>query len=128
MFFPATAEISAYLLPGTLILKLPVLDAAVLGCVMAAVSPAVVVPRMLKLKETGYGADKGIPDMIMTGASADDVFVIVLFTSLTTMATGGTFSRRSGKAKLEKCINKKTPFTHSAHSVFFYLTRYKLCA
>lgn len=47
---------------------------------------------MLKLKETGYGADKGIPDMIMTGASADDVFVIVLFTSLTTMATGGTFS------------------------------------
>ena len=91
-FVPATAEISAYLLPGTLILKLPVLDAAVLGCVMAAVSPAVVVPRMLKLKETGYGADKGIPDMIMTGASADDVFVIVLFTSLTTMATGGTFS------------------------------------
>ncbi len=76
-----------------MILKLPVLDAAVLGCVMAAVSPAVVVPRMLKLKETGYGADKGIPDMIMTGASADDVFVIVLFASLTTMATGGTFSR-----------------------------------
>lgn len=93
MFFPATAETSAYLLLGTLILKVPVLDAAVLGCVMAAVSPAVVVPRMLKLKETGYGADKGIPDMIMTGASADDVFVIVLFTSLTTMATGGTFSR-----------------------------------
>ena len=91
-FVPATAEISAYLLLGTLILKLPVLDAAVLGCVMAAVSPAVVVPRMLKLKEAGYGADKGIPDMIMTGASADDVFVIVLFTSLTTMATGGTFS------------------------------------
>lgn len=48
--------------------------------------------RMLKLKETGYGTDKGIPDMIMTGASADDVFVIVLFTSLTAMATGGTFS------------------------------------
>ena len=47
---------------------------------------------MLRLKETGYGTDKGIPDMIMTGASADDVFVIVLFTSLTAMATGGTFS------------------------------------
>lgn len=91
-FIPATAEILGYLLLGTLILRLSALDAAILGCVMAAVSPAVVVPRMLKLKETGYGTDKGIPDMIMTGASADDVFVIVLFTSLTTMATGGAFS------------------------------------
>ena len=91
-FIPATAEILGYLLLGTLILKLPSLDAAILGCVMAAVSPAVVVPRMLKLKENGYGTDKGIPDMIMTGASADDVFVIVLFTSLTTMAAGGAFS------------------------------------
>lgn len=91
-FVPATAEILGYTLLGTLILKLSVLDAAILGCVRAAVSPAVVVPRMLKLKETGYGTDKGIPDMIMTGASADDVFVIVLFTSLTAMATGGTFS------------------------------------
>lgn len=91
-FIPATAEILGYLLLGTFILKLPVLDAAILGCVMAAISPAVVVPRMLKLKETGYGTDKGIPDMIMTGASADDVFVIVLFTSLTTIASGGEFS------------------------------------
>ena len=91
-FLPATAEIGGYLLLGTLLLELPVLDAAILGCVMAAVSPAVVVPRMLRLKETGYGTDKGIPDMIMTGASADDVFVIVLFTSLTGMATGGAFS------------------------------------
>lgn len=91
-FVPATAEISGYIFLGTLILKLTLLDAAILGCVMAAVSPAVIVPRMLKLKETGYGTDKGIPDMIMTGASADDVFVIVLFSSLTTMATGGTFS------------------------------------
>lgn len=91
-FVPATAEIAGYLLLGTLLLGLPLLDAAILGCVMAAVSPAVVVPRMLRLKETGYGTDKGIPDMIMTGASADDVFVIVLFTSLTGMATGGAFS------------------------------------
>ena len=57
-------------------------NAAVMGCVMAAVSPAVIVPRMLKLKEEGYGTDKGIPQMIMAGASADDIFVIVLFTSL----------------------------------------------
>lgn len=92
-FVPAAAEIAAYILLGQLILKMSVTDAAILGCVMAAVSPAVVVPRMLRLKETGYGTDKGIPDMIMTGASADDIFVIVLFTSLTTMATDGTFSR-----------------------------------
>ncbi len=92
-FVPAAAEIAAYILLGQLILKMSVTDAAILGCVMAAVSPAVVVPLMLKLKETGYGTDKGIPDMIMTGASADDIFVIVLFTSLTTMATDGTFSR-----------------------------------
>lgn len=91
-FVPASIEILAYLLLGTLILRLDALSAAILGCVMAAVSPAVVVPRMLKLKETGYGTDKGIPDMIMTGASADDVYVIVLFTSLTTMAGGGSFS------------------------------------
>ena len=89
---PATAEILGYMLLGTLILKMELLDAALLGSVMAAVSPAVVVPRMLKLKESGYGTDKGIPDMIMTGASADDVYVIVLFTSLTSMAGGGSFS------------------------------------
>lgn len=77
-FVPATAEILAYLLFGTLILQLSLLDAAILGCVMAAVSPAVVVPRMLRLKEERLGTDKGIPDMIMAGASADDVFVIVL--------------------------------------------------
>lgn len=91
-FVPATAEILGYMLLGTLILKMELLDAALLGSVMAAVSPAVVVPRMLKLKESGYGTDKGIPDMIMTGASADDVYVIVLFTSLTSMADGGSFS------------------------------------
>ena len=91
-FVPAAAEIAAYILLGQLILKMSVTDAAIPGCVMAAVSPAVVVPRMLRFKETGYGTDKGIPDMIMTGASADDIFVIVLFTSLTAMASGGTFS------------------------------------
>lgn len=91
-FVPATAEILAYLLFGTLILQLSLLDAAILGCVMAAVSPAVVVPRMLRLKEERLGTDKGIPDMIMAGASADDVFVIVLFTSFTAMAGGGAFS------------------------------------
>lgn len=91
-FIPALFEIAAYVLFGWLILDMQILDAALMGCVMAAVSPAVIVPRMLKLKENGYGTDKGIPDMIMTGASADDVFVIVLFTSLTAMASGNGFS------------------------------------
>ena len=91
-FIPALFEIAAYVLFGWLILDMQILDVALMGCVMAAVSPAVIVPRMLKLKENGYGTDKGIPDMIMTGASADDVFVIVLFTSLTAMASGNGFS------------------------------------
>ena len=89
-FLPATAEIAGYLLFGTLLLDLTLTEASVLGCVMAAVSPAVVVPRMLKCKETGYGVEKGIPDTIMAGASADDVFVIVLFTALTSAAAAGT--------------------------------------
>ena len=59
---------------------------------MAAVSPAVIVPRMLKLKEAGYGSKKGIPDMIMAGASVDDVFVIVLFTALCGISVGDGFS------------------------------------
>lgn len=89
---PALCEIGGYILAGMLFLKLSFAEAALLGCVMAAVSPAVVVPRMLKLKELSYGTDKGIPDMIMAGASSDDVFVIVLFTSFLTVASGGAFS------------------------------------
>lgn len=68
------------------------LDAVILGSVVAAVSPAVVVPRMLKLMEQRYGTDKGIPQMIMAGASVDDVFVIVLFTSFTSLAGGEQIS------------------------------------
>ena len=91
-FLPATFEIAGFILFGSLMLKLDILNAAILGCVMAAVSPAVVIPRMLKLDEQGYGKDKGIPQIITTGASADDVYVIVLFSALTTMAAGGEFS------------------------------------
>lgn len=74
------------------LLGVDVLDAAIMGAVVGAVSPAVIVPRMLRLMEEGYGADKGIPQMILAGASVDDVFVIVLFTSFTGMAQGGSFS------------------------------------
>ena len=81
-FVPALFEIVGYIVFGSWLLDIPWKDAAIMGCVMAAVSPAVIVPRMLKLKEEGYGTNKGIPQMIMAGASADDIFVIVLFTSL----------------------------------------------
>ena len=81
-FVPALFEIVGYIVFGLWLLDIPWKDAAIMGCVMAAVSPAVIVPRMLKLKEEGYGTNKGIPQMIMAGASADDIFVIVLFTSL----------------------------------------------
>ena len=67
---------------------LTVLEAAVLGAVLAAVSPAVVVPRMVRLMEEGYGKREGIPQMILAGASVDDVYVIVLFSTFTGMMQG----------------------------------------
>lgn len=90
-FVPALFEIVGYIVFGTWLLDIPWKDAAIMGCVMAAVSPAVIVPRMLKLKEEGCGTNKGIPQMIMAGASADDIFVIVLFTSLIALPTGKDF-------------------------------------
>lgn len=90
-FVPAVMEIIGYIIFGILLLKVSWNEAAILGCVMAAVSPAVIVPRMLKIKEQGYGTDKGIPQMILTGASADDVFVIILFTTFLGMSGGDTF-------------------------------------
>ena len=94
-FIPASIEIIGFLIFGPLLLKLSVLDSAILGTVIAAVSPAVVVPRMLKLIEQGYGTKKGIPQMIMAAGSVDDVFVIVLFTAITGIAQGGEFSTGS---------------------------------
>ena len=64
------------------------MDSAILGAVIGAVSPAVVVSKMIKLIDEGYGIDKGIPQMILAGASVDDVFVIVMFTSFTGLAKG----------------------------------------
>jgi NhaP-type Na+/H+ or K+/H+ antiporter len=68
------------------------LDAAIMGTVIAAVSPAVVVPRMIRLIDEGYGKEHSIPQLILAGASVDDVFVIVIFTALTSLATGGEVS------------------------------------
>ena len=91
-FLPATAELLGMLLLAPKLLGISLLEAAVLGSVVAAVSPAVVVPGMIKLMDEGYGTDKGIPQMILTGASVDDVFVIVLFTTFTGMAQHDTVS------------------------------------
>ena len=87
---PASCEILAFVLLAPAILGINRVEAAVMGAVLAAVSPAVVVPRMVELMEARRGTDKGIPQMIMAGASCDDVFVIVLFSTFLGMAQGGT--------------------------------------
>ncbi len=86
---PATFEILAYVLFAPYILKISLIDAAVMGAVLAAVSPAVVVPRMVQLMESKYGTAKSIPQLILAGASCDDIFVIVLFTTFSSIAQGG---------------------------------------
>ena len=91
-FVPASFEIIGTVLLAPKLLGFPVLDAAILGAVIAAVSPAVVVPRMIRLIDEGYGTDKGIPQMILAGASVDDVFVIVMFTTFTGLAKGKSIS------------------------------------
>lgn len=88
-FLPASFEILAYFLLAPRLLGLTPVEAAVMGSVMGAVSPAVVVPRMVQLMESGYGTGKGIPQMILAGASCDDIFVIVLFSTFSSMAQGG---------------------------------------
>lgn len=87
-FLPATFELLGMLWLGPQLLGLTLLESAVMGAVLAAVSPAVVVPRMVKLMEEGYGVKQGIPQLILAGASVDDVYVIVLFTTFTGMLQG----------------------------------------
>ncbi len=91
-FVPATFEIIGMLIAAPRIFGLDTLDSLILGTVIAAVSPAVIVPHMLKIMEEGNGVKQGIPQMILAGASADDVYVIVLFTVFTGMAAGGSFA------------------------------------
>lgn len=94
-FVPACTEITGFILFAPKILSVTVLEAAIMGAVIAAVSPAVVVPRMIRLMEQEYGTDKCIPQLLLAGASVDDVFVIVLFTAFTSLAAGSEVSYAS---------------------------------
>ena len=88
-FLPATFEIIGVLVFAPMLLGISHIEALLLGSVLGAVSPAVVVPRMINLKKNGYGNDKGIPEIIMAGASADDIYVIVLFYSFLGLLQSG---------------------------------------
>ena len=87
-FLPASFELLGIILIAPGALGMSVLEAAIMGAVLAAVSPAVVVPRMVKLMDNGYGTAKGIPQLILAGASVDDVYVIVLFSTFIGMMQG----------------------------------------
>lgn len=97
-FVPASFEIIGYIIFAPIILGINRVEAAVMGAVLGAVSPAVVVPRMVQLMEEKYGTDKSIPQMILAGASCDDIFVIVLFTTFLGMAQGD-------KASVKEFVN-----------------------
>ena len=89
-FVPASFELLAFFLFAPYLLDITRIEAAVMGAVLAAVSPAVVVPRMVQLMEMHYGTEKSIPQMILAGASCDDIYVIVLFSTFSGMAQGGS--------------------------------------
>lgn len=90
-FIPATFEIAATTIFAPMFFPISHLEAAIMGAVLGAVSPAVIVPKMLKLMEGGFGKSKSIPQLILAGASVDDIYVIVLFTSLMGMYGGSSF-------------------------------------
>ena len=94
-FVPACVEMLGTILVAPALLGVSILDAAIMGSVIAAVSPAVVVPRMIRLMEEGYGKKNHVPQLVLAGAAVDDVFVIVVFTALTTLASTGEISASS---------------------------------
>ena len=94
-FVPASFELMGVLFLAPKLMGLTVLEAAILGAVMAAVSPAVVVPRMVRLMDEVYGVKQGIPQLILAGASVDDVYVIVLFSTFVGMMQGESASMLS---------------------------------
>lgn len=91
-FVPACFELAGIVLLAPKLLGVTIIEAAIIGAVVAAVSPAVIVPRMIRLMEEGYGVKHSIPQLILAGASVDDIFVIVLFTSFISLETGGSVS------------------------------------
>ncbi|MEI0605167.1 cation:proton antiporter [Brachyspira alvinipulli] len=91
-FVPASFEIIGMILIAPKLFNISLLEAALMGSVVAAVSPAVLVPKMLKLIDEKYGTNKSIPQLLMAGASVDDIFVIVLFASFTSLVKGGSIS------------------------------------
>ena len=91
-FVPACLEMAGMIILAPLLLHISYIEAAVMGAVIAAVSPAVIVPKMLKLMDEGYGVNKSVPQMILAGASVDDVFVIVMFSVFTGLAQGNGVS------------------------------------
>jgi NhaP-type Na+/H+ or K+/H+ antiporter len=91
-FVPACFEIVGVILFAPKLLNMTILEAAIMGSVIAAVSPAVIVPRMIKLMEEGYGRKNSIPQLLLAGSSVDDVFVIVMFTAFISLATGNKVS------------------------------------
>ena len=97
-FLPACFEMAGYMVFAPMLLGTSRIESALMGAVLSAVSPAVVVPRMVSLIEKNRGTEKGVPQMILAGASCDDVFVLVLFSTFLTMAQGG-------KAELSGLIN-----------------------
>lgn len=91
-FVPACFEILGMIILAPKLLGISILDAAIMGAVVGAVSPAVIVPKMIKLMDEGYGVKNSIPQLILAGASVDDVFVIVMFTAFTGLAQGNSIS------------------------------------
>lgn len=91
-FVPACFEMTGMIILAPLLLHISYIEAAVMGAVIAAVSPAVIVPKMLKLMDEGYGVNKSVPQMILAGASVDDVFVIVMFSVFTGITQGNGIS------------------------------------
>ncbi|MDP3386191.1 MAG: cation:proton antiporter [Eubacteriales bacterium] len=94
-FVPATLEIAAVTFLAPVFFEVTYIEAAIMGTVLAAVSPAIIVPRMLRLMASGYGKDRSIPQLIMAGASVDDIYVIILFASFMGMYQGSGFTASS---------------------------------
>lgn len=94
-FLPACFEILFVIVIGPLLFGITIVEAAIVGSVIAAVSPAIIVPRMINLIEEGYGEKHSIPQLVLAGASVDDVFVIVVFTAMTALEASGEFTALS---------------------------------